>query len=256
MIATLNDDTEPDQHWLERLVAIMRSNPQIGMCASRIEVHGTGKLDSAGMLICCDGSSKQRGQLQPGRDWLDSGDALLPSGCAALYRRELLDDVGLFDEDFFLYCEDTDLGLRAVWAGWQCRYVADAVVQHHYSRTAGAFSTLKAKYVERNRLWVAIRNFPAAWLVMVPFATVVRYLWQLRAILDGRGAASGFVTSGNSMGNIVGILAAAWWETLVSLPALLRERSRCRERHRIPRSQFCRVIGRHRISLRDLAYSG
>ena len=256
MIATLNDDTEPDERWLQCLVAAMEADPQVGMCASRIEIHGTGTLDSSGMLVCRDGSSKQRGQSQPGRNWLEPGEALLPSGCAALYRRELLDDVGLFDEDFFLYCEDTDLGLRALWAGWHCRYVADAVVQHHYSRTAGAFSPLKAKFVERNRLWVAIKNFPASWLMLVPFASVVRYFWQLSAIRNQRGAASGFVRSGNSMGNIVTILAAAWWETLVSFPDLLRKRTRCRQSHRIPRSEFCRTISRHRISLKDLAYSG
>ena len=52
--------------------------------------------------------------------------ALLPSGSAALYRRDMLDEIGLFDESFFLYCEDTDLGLRARWAGWECLYVPEA----------------------------------------------------------------------------------------------------------------------------------
>ena len=65
-------------------------------------------------------------------------EVLLPSGSAALYRRAMLDQIGGFDDDFFLYCEDTDLGLRARWAGWKCLYVPDAVVEHHYSHSAGA----------------------------------------------------------------------------------------------------------------------
>jgi len=256
LIASLNDDTEPDEHWLERLVAAMESSPRVGMCASRIQLFGTSTLDSAGILICGDGSSKQRGQLQPSADWTISGDALLPSGCAGLYRRRMLEEVGLFDEDFFLYCEDTDLGLRARWAGWQCRYAADAVVNHHYSRTAGAFSPLKAKYVERNRLWVAIKNFPCSRLLRVPMVSLFRYAWQLSAMRDNRGASAGFIRAGSSMKDLPGILWKAYLETAIHLPALLHKRALCRSRRRIPPAEFSRLLDRHGISARDLAYSG
>jgi GT2 family glycosyltransferase len=255
-VASLNDDTEPDEYWLERLVAAMASSPRVGMCASRIQLFGTSKLDSAGILICGDGSSKQRGQLQASADWTISGDALLPSGCAGLYRRRMLEEVGLFDEDFFLYCEDTDLGLRGRWAGWLCRYVADAVVNHHYSRTAGAFSPLKAKYVERNRLWVAIKNFPFSRLLLVPIVSLFRYAWQLSAIRDKRGASAGFILSGYSLKDALAILWDAYWETAIHLPALLRKRALCRSRRRIRPAEFSRVLDRYGISARDLAYSG
>jgi len=255
-IASLNDDTEPDEHWLERLVAAMRPDPRVGMCASRIQLFGTSTLDSAGILICGDGSSKQRGQLQPSADWTTSGDALLPSGCAGLYRRRMLDEVGLFDEDFFLYCEDTDLGLRARWAGWQCRYVADAVVDHHYSHSAGAFSPMKARYVERNRLWVAIKNFPCSRLLLVPMFSLLRYAWQLSAMRDNRGASAGFIRSGYSMTDVIAIVWNAYRETAIHLPALLRKRAQCRSHRRIRPAEFSRLLDRHGISARDLAYSG
>ena len=255
-VASLNDDTEPDARWLERLVATMESAPRVGMCASRIQLFGTSMLDSAGILICGDGSSKQRGQSQPSANWTVSGDALLPSGCAGLYRRRMLEEIGLFDEDFFLYCEDTDLGLRARWAGWECRYVADAVVNHHYSNTAGAFSSLKAKYVERNRLWVAIKTFPSSRLFLVPMVSLFRYLWQLRAIRNNRGASAGFVRSGYSMKDVVAIVWTAYRETVTHLPALLRKRAVCRSQRRIRPAEFSRLLDRHRISARDLAYSG
>ena len=82
------------------------------------------------MLIARDGSSKQRGHGEPPAKFAADSDTLFPSGSAALYRRKMLDEIGLFDERFFLYCEDTDLGLRARWAGWECVYVAGAVVEH------------------------------------------------------------------------------------------------------------------------------
>src|SRR5260370_21202229 len=83
-------------------------------------MEADGRLDSAGMLVCPDGSSKQCGHLESPDKFPRRRHALLPSGCAALYRREMLDEIGLFDESFFLYCEDTDLGLRARWAAWEC----------------------------------------------------------------------------------------------------------------------------------------
>jgi GT2 family glycosyltransferase len=168
----------------------------------------------------------------------------------------MLDEVGLFDEDFFLYCEDTDLGLRARWAGWQCLYVADAVVNHHYSRTAGAFSPLKAMYVERNRLWVAIKNFPCSRLLLVPVVSLFRYAWQLSAIRDNRGASAGFARAGYSTKDVLAILFHAYRETAMHLPALLRKRARCRSRRRIRPAEFSRLLDRHGISARDLAYSG
>ena len=116
-------------------------------------------------------------------------EVLLPSGSAALYRRAMLDEIGGFDDDFFLYCEDTDLGLRARWAGWKCLYVPGAVVEHHYSHSAGRASPLKAYYVERNRLFVLVKNFPAAdaaaRAVRDPGALLLALLWYC---CEGRAA--------------------------------------------------------------------
>ena len=193
----------------------------------------------------------------PRPQWLESGDALLPSGCAALYRRELLDDVGLFDEDFFLYCEDTDLGLRAVWAGWRLpvcgrrrcaapllafrRGLSPSSRPNSWSGTASG----SPSRISPPPGWC---SFPSP----LPFAIS----GSCSAIRHQRGTASGFVRSGNTLGNIAAILAGAWWETIVGLPGLLRKRSLCRARHRISPTQFRRAIGTNRISLKDLAYSG
>ncbi len=198
-IAALNDDTEPDPEWLDALVNEISRDSRTGMCASRILLFESGRLDSAGMLICLDGSSKQRGRGQLPLLFDCPADVLLPSGCAALYRREMLEEIGFFDEDYFLYCEDTDLGLRARWAGWGCRYAPGATVRHRYSSTSGAFSPIKARFVERNRIWVAVKNFPLALLAVSPLISFLRYFWQFASLASRGGAAFEFIRSGNSL---------------------------------------------------------
>ena len=125
-------------------------------------------------------------------------EALMPSGSAALYRRTMLEEIGGFDDEFFLYCEDTDLGLRARWAGWKCLYVPQATVEHHYSHSAGRASGLKAYYVERNRLFVLVKNFPAGMLAAAPLATLARYWWHAWFLLQGTGSAARFRAEGNA----------------------------------------------------------
>lgn len=254
-VATLNDDTEPDPQWLEALVREISVDPRAGMCASRIRLFESCVLDSAGMLICLDGSSKQRGQGQAPLVFDRAEEVLLPSACAALYRREMLQEIGFFDEDYFLYCEDTDLGLRSRWAGWQCRYAPGATLRHHYSVSAGAFSALKAQFVERNRLWVAIKNFPLALLAVSPVTSMLRYFWQLVSVRRRKGAASEFIQSGNSLGSAFAILLRAHGETLRALPALLRKRAAIRRTRKIGSIEFLRLIFRHRITTRELARS-
>jgi len=97
---------------------------------------------------------------------------LFPDGAAALYRRKMLDEIGLFDEAFFAYGDDADLGLRGRLGGWTCIYVPSAVVYHVHSATAGEFSPLKAFLIERNRIFVLVKLFPPALRLLSPFFTV------------------------------------------------------------------------------------
>ena len=79
---------------------------------------------------------------------------------AALYRRSMLDEIGLFDEDFFLYTEDVDLAFRSRLAGWKCMYVPSARVVHIHGGTAGPGSEIAVYFLNRNLLWYIIKNFP------------------------------------------------------------------------------------------------
>jgi GT2 family glycosyltransferase len=252
-IAVLNDDAEPQKGWLGALVRVAGSNPAIGMCASRVRLAGENTLDSAGMLIASDGSSKQRGHGEPADTYGHPEEVLLPSGSAAIYRREMFDELGGFDEDFFLYCEDTDLGLRARWAGWRCLYVPDAIVDHHYSHSAGRASGLKAFYVERNRLYLVAKNFPAAWLWRVPFASMSRYFWHIVDMAGGQGKAAHFRRGGNSPLLLIGYTLKAYLALLRALPALLRKRREIRRNAKLGTAAFTKLLRQHSISTRRVA---
>lgn len=247
-LATLNDDTVADPRWLETLLEDAESHPRTGMFASEVRLAGTGKLDSAGMLIAPDGSSKQASQTP-----LAAADALLPSGSAALYRRRMLEEIGLFDESFFLYCEDTDLGLRAQWAGWGCRYVPGAVVEHRYSHSAGRASPLKAYYVERNRLYTIVKNFPARLLWVAPFASVARYYWHVAAVAAGRGTTAEYREAGHSAALLPFLVIRAHLAALFRLPALLAARRRIRASRRIDVAEFGDLLRRYSITVRQVA---
>jgi GT2 family glycosyltransferase len=252
-VAALNDDAEADPAWLEKLVAAAEARPRAGMFASEVRLAGSGMLDSAGMLIAADGSSKQRGHGQPPSNFAKCQDALCPSGSAALYRRKMLDEIGLFDETFFLYCEDTDLGLRGRRAGWECGYVSGATVVHRYSHSAGRATPLKAYYVERNRLYTAIKNLPFAMLVTAPFYAVARYFWHLVSMLEGRGKVAEFRKAGYSTALLPFLVVRAHGSALVRLPRLISERRRIRLSARIGAGEFRALLAEYSIDVRQVA---
>lgn len=252
-IATLNDDAVADAQWLRKLVAAAETRPRAGMFASEVRLAGTGKLDSAGMLIAADGSSKQRGHGEDPSRLAAEQDALFPSGSAALYRREMLDEVGLFDESFFLYCEDTDLGLRGRRAGWECAYVPGAIVEHRYSHSAGRASPVKAYYVERNRLYCAMKNLPLPMLAAAPFVAMARYFWHLVSMMQGRGKAAEYREAGFSGALLPFLVFRAHLSALFRLPKLLAARRAIRRSARVGDREFKALLEKHFISIRQVA---
>jgi GT2 family glycosyltransferase len=252
-LAALNDDAVAHPQWLETLVCALDRRPDAGMAASQVRLFGEHRLDSAGMLVCGDGSSKQRGQGRAPEDFPLAEETLFPSGSAALYRRAMLDEIGGFDDRFFLYCEDTDLGLRARWAGWKCLYVPEAVVEHHYSHSAGPVSTLKAYLVERNRLFVLAKNFPAPMVLAAPWIALARYFWHACYLLEGRGSAARFRAQGQGGARLVWYVVRAHLALIVHAPRLWRERRRIRASARITPRVFRHLIASHSISARRIA---
>ena len=250
-IAVLNNDTEVELQWLEELYKAIEKDTNTGMVASKILLdRQTGEIDSAGMLIYPDGIGRQRGRGEIDKGQFDrEEETLYPSGCAALYKREMLDEIGLFDEDFFAYCEDTDLGLRGLRAGWKAVLAPKAVVYHKYSGAAGKYSVFKALHVERNRIWVAVKNFPLPWLLMAPYFTLKRYIVQAYGIAVSRGSASKFKES-QPPAVIASTIVRAYLSAMKALPAMLKKRKAVKKK--ISSREFIKLMKKYRISVSEL----
>ncbi len=163
LIAVLNNDALPEPDWLQVLVETAERETWAGMFASRILLREpAGKLDSLGIEVDRAGLAWNRAWGRPSTDPLVSQptEVFGPSGAAAVYRRAMLDQVGLFDEEFFIYYEDVDLAWRAQRAGWRCLYVPQAIVHHAHSATTRRGSPFKRRLLSRNKWWAIARNYP------------------------------------------------------------------------------------------------
>lgn len=253
-LLTLNDDAYAAPQWLEEMVAAAERDATVGMCAPQIRLFGSnGRLDSAGLSIYPDGTAKQRGHGREASEYASGEEVLLPSGCAALYRRSMIEQVGAFDPDYFLYVEDSDLGLRGRLAGWRCVYVPGAVVEHEYSKSSGRASRMKAFYVERNRLFTVVKLFPAVLWPIVPLFSAWRYLAHFAALLRGTGLAGEFGGPGESWWRLVLIVVSAYWHTLLHLGELLRKRRAAKRNVRLGALDFWRLIRRYAAGAREVA---
>jgi GT2 family glycosyltransferase len=250
----LNSDAEAHPSMARRLMEAARARPRVGMVAAKVLEHARRDvLDNTGHLLYPDGLNRGRGRLEPDRGQYDRcATALFPSGAAALYRREMLDDVGLFDESFFLYGDDAELGLRGRIAGWECAFAPDAVAYHHYSRSVGAYSTLKAFHVERNRVWVLMKLFPMALIVASPVYTAVRLGWQAWGALIGRGAAARLAREASPW-RLASVTLRAWASAAGGLPRVWRERRRLHSRRRMSTLEFVRLLREFRLGAREVA---
>lgn len=252
-IVTLNNDTEAHPEWLEHLVRVAENDETIGMCASKVLSFDDPRIiDSVGVVIYPDGMSRGRGRLEEDTGQYDQvEEVLLPSACAALYRRKMLNEIGLFDESFFAYCEDTDLGLRGRLAGWRAVLVPSAIVYHLYSRTGGRYSALKAFLVERNHLWVALKSLPLSMLLKLPFYTLWRYLVQTYGVFNHRGAGRRFVET-HSKVQLLWIVLKAYGSALKGLPSTLQKRKNIQAKKQISDKVISRWFEEYGLSAGEL----
>jgi GT2 family glycosyltransferase len=144
----------------------MVQDPSVGMCASKM-VFPDGRINSTAICISRSGAAWDRGGGESDHGQYNSAEEMFgPCAGAALYRRSMLDEIGLFDEDFFLYMEDVDLAFRARLSGWKCWYVPMARVVHIHGGTAGFRSDISIYYGNRNLGWYVVKNFPIRTLLL------------------------------------------------------------------------------------------
>jgi GT2 family glycosyltransferase len=261
-IALLNNDAEADPNWLQALLDSIHVKPDvgesdIGMVASKILVwEDPSVIDKCGHLIYPDGQNRGRGHGQVDKGQFNrQEEALWPDGCAALYRRAMLDEVGGFDEEFFAYADDAELGLRARIAGWTCLYAPGAVVRHHRGATLGLNSAKRLTLIERNRVLLVVKLFPWNLLWANGAYHLMRIGAGMAAAIRGKGdirryqGPKGKLTAAAAL--IKGTLSA-----LPMIPSMIRKRRAFQSKHRLSPKQVRRLLLRYRIPLRELSEHG
>lgn len=202
-LVLLNPDTVAAPGWLEQLMAAASAHPGCRTFASaQLDLADPGLMDGAGDAYLIFGIPWRGGFARPASELPRPGWCFSACGAAAMYDLALFRDMGGFDERYFCYCEDVDLGFRLQLMGHDCRFVPEAVVHHAGSGITGRLSEFATYHGTRNRIWTYFKNMPAglliltlpghilltAYVLMTNFLTPRRKS-MLRGLKDGFGGA-------------------------------------------------------------------
>jgi GT2 family glycosyltransferase len=229
-VALLNPDARPAPSWLSRLAAAAEANPGCAAFASQLRSsRESGLLDGTGDVYHVSGLVWRAGHGAPLPGAESPREVFSACAAAALYRREALLEIGGFDERYFCYVEDVDLGFRLRLRGYRCLYVPDAVADHVGSALTGRRSDFSTYHGHRNLVWTFFKDMPlpllALYLPQHLVLNVLSVLWfsargQARAILRAK------------------------WDALRGLPAVLRERRRVQRGRRIGARELLHAMAR------------
>ncbi|MDX2139804.1 MAG: glycosyltransferase family 2 protein [Chloroflexota bacterium] len=190
-VALLNNDTEVEPNWAAALVDAFARHPDVGSIASKMLLFDRrDHIHTTGDFFTVDGRAGNRGVWQRDTGQYEQEEYVFSAcGGSSAYRRAMLDQIGLLDDDFFFSAEDVDLGWRAQLAGWRCLYTPRAIVYHHLSASGGGVT---ASYHDgRNLIYLLTKNYPAD-LWRKHGGAVLRAQWRLawEALRAWRGAAA------------------------------------------------------------------
>ncbi len=222
IVVLLNNDTEVDPRWAEALVDAFKRHPEVGLVASKMLLFDQrDRFHTAGDLYRVDGRPLNRGVWERDRGQYDREEYVFSAcGGSAAYRRAMLDDIGLLDDDFFFSCEDVDLGWRAQLAGYRCLYTPRAVVYHHLAATGGGVTA--SYYDGRNTIWILVKDYPSAlWRKHALKIARAQLGLAWEALRAWRGAAA--------RARLRGMVAG-----LLGVPKMLRKRRAVQRARRVP----------------------
>ncbi len=229
-VALFNNDAVAESDWLGRLLATARSHPEAGTVTSKLMLDDRVHIDSTGDFYSSWGWAYPRG-----RDEVDHGqyddpafrEVFCGSGGASLYRSAMLRDVGLFDEDYFAYLEDQDLGFRAQLMGWKARYEPEAVAYHRLMGTSSTMANFGRYQAIRNCIYLYVKNLPhpLCWKYLPKFLSGL-VLMAANDVRRRRFRA----------------IAGAYLDAVRHLPTLLAKRNRVQASRRVPVSYIDSVL--------------
>ncbi len=240
-VALINPDAFPEADWLERLLEAARGHPEVAAFGSRQMVHGADNtLDGIGDVYHFSGLIWRDGHGRPysRADGVD-GEIFSPCAGAALYRRAALEDVGGFDEDYFCYVEDVDLGFRLQLAGYKSMYVANSVVYHVGSACSGGqHSDFAVYHGHRNLVWAFVKNMPGVlFWVFLPAHLLLNIVTLMHFAFRGQGA----------------VMLRAKHDAIKGIPAAWRKRRGIQARRRASIGDIWRMLDKRLVPSRKLS---
>ncbi len=228
-LALLNADAYPEPDWLENLCKAAEIRPGYTAFSSRqLQFHAPEKLDGAGDAYHISGlawrNDYQRSSATYG---LQQKEIFSACGAAALYARETFLNAGGFDEDYFSYFEDVDLGFRLRLHGEKCLYVPDAVVQHVGSASTGKRSDFSVYYGYRNMIWTFFKDMPTPHLwLFLPLHLITLLFFVIYLTARGQGS----------------VILKAIFDAVRGLPKMLAKRREIQRNRQISSNEILRVM--------------
>lgn len=167
-VVLLNNDTEAEPEFLQELYDGIRRKPRaFSGGAMMLQFHNREKIDDAGNFYNALGWAFALGKGKPAADYNKERKIFSACGGAAIYRKDLLEELGYFDEEHFAYLEDMDIGYRAQIAGYENWYFPKAKVYHVGSGTSGSrYNQFKIRYSSRNNIYMIYKNMPILQIVL------------------------------------------------------------------------------------------
>jgi GT2 family glycosyltransferase len=227
-LALLNPDAEAFPDWLEQLLAAVNARPSHRVVASlQISMADEATLDGAGDCYLAFGYAWRGGFGKSVALTPAAGECFAPCGAAAFYPRDVFDALGGFDEAFFCYHEDVDLGFRLRLAGERCQFSPLARVRHAGSAITGRASPFAVFHGARNGVWTYTKNMPVALLIVTaPGWILLTFAILARGLITGRFA------------SILRGLAAAFGQ----LPRIFKQRQLAAKSRRIGVAELARQL--------------
>jgi GT2 family glycosyltransferase len=229
VLCLLNNDAQADPNWVAACVETLTLHAEIGSVASKVLYADGRTINSAGDTLCHDGSARQRGNGRKDAPEWDTPQMVFGAcGGAAAYRRDMLRDVGLLDEQFFMYLEDVDLAFRAQLRGWSCLYQPAACALHLGGASGGG--TLESFYNGRNLIRLLAKDLPTG-LVRHMLPAILSFQAQRarQALQAWRGSAARATLRGQLVG-------------LAELPRHLAARPDVQRRRRVSNSAIYALL--------------
>lgn len=229
-VALLNPDAYAQPEWLEQLLAAAQRNPCYDMFSSKLlDAGDSTRLDGVGDAYHLSGLVWRRGHgTHDGPEAQHEREVFSPCAAAAMYRRSALRKAGGFDEDYFCYVEDVDLGFRLRLLGYRCLYVPGSVALHVGSGTSGGqHSEFAVYHGHRNLVWTFVKNMPGIlfWLLL-PLHLLMNILTICVFAVRGQGR----------------VMLRAKRDALAGLPAVWRKRKQVQALRVVSAGDIWRIL--------------